>query len=255
VTAPRRKAPRRGALFPSAARLHAQLAKVEALQGRRGQRLFVFMPVHAEQQPATFAEGEGPQRGDLVIAFEPLHETAEEAALSLEQCRERHCQKTDLAPAPLPWKRDFSRADPPPRQDPDAELEALAEPRAARDLRPLTGDEFHQAAAGLLKSGHLFHRSVARSALSGGTVPLSDGDAFPCPGFAMTDKGTLIFRMRRNAEHADAWREATDKDRERYPLAFSRFLAQCSLTFSPTTEEKEAPAKPSAADGKKVTSL
>ena len=104
MTAPRRKARRRGALFPSAERLHVQLAKIEALQGQRGQRLFVFMPVHAEQQPATFAEGEGPQRGDLVIAFEPLHATADEAAMTVEQLRERYCQRTDLGTRPPAWE-------------------------------------------------------------------------------------------------------------------------------------------------------
>jgi hypothetical protein len=91
-----------------------------------------------------------------------------------------------------------------------------------------------------MQTGNLFHRAVAKSALSGGMVPPSDADAFPAPEFAMSDKGTLIFRMRRSAEQAEPWREATDKDRERYALAFSRFLAQCSPTFSPTTEEKEA---------------
>ena len=70
----------------------------------------------------------------------------------------------------------------------------------------------------------------------------------------MSDRGTLIFRMRRSAEHVDAWREATGQNREWYALAFSRFLAQCSPTFVTTPEDNKTPATLIGADGKKVRS-
>jgi len=156
VTAPRRKARRRGALFPSAERLHVQLAKIEALQGQRGQRLFVFMPVHAEQQPATFAEGEGPQRGDLVIAFEPLHATADEAAMTVEQLRERYCQRTDLGTRPPGWERVSARDDGPPRRSPGADVENVQAPA-------VDADEFQRPEFGMSDRGTLIFR-VHRSA-------------------------------------------------------------------------------------------
>ena len=40
--------------------------------------------------------------------------------------------------------------------------------------------------------------------------------------------------MRQSAERAEPWREATARDREQWPAAFGRFLAQLSPTFATT---------------------
>jgi hypothetical protein len=198
------------------------------------------MPKHAEMKPAAFPEGEGPMRGDLIIAFEPLHATAEEAAMSLQEFRERCCQKADLAPVALPWKRDLGQADPPSRSYPDPELEQLAEERKAPDIRPLTDVELRDVASGLLKTGNLFSCPAARSALAGGEVPLGD-ESVPRTEFASSSAGTLLIRIWTQAGEVAKPREATVQDRSRWPAAFQRFLAQCSPTFSTTTATDDEP--------------
>ena len=117
-------------LITSGEKLHTRLARVEELQGRRGQRTYVFMPKHAEMKPVEFAEGEAPERGDVIIAFEPLHATAEEAVLTVEEFRERFCQRADLAPVSLPGKSVFERADPPVYGAPELELTDESYPKA-----------------------------------------------------------------------------------------------------------------------------
>jgi hypothetical protein len=233
--AARRKPGRgRSSLLTSGEKLHTRLARIEELQGHRGRRTYVFMPRHDEMKPVAFPDGEGPERGDLCIVFEPLHATAAEAAMSLQEFGERYRQKADLAPVELPWKRDLGHADPPTHRDPDPELEALAESRTEPNVRPLESHELRDATDRLLRTGNLFSSGVVRGALSGGTVPL-DGDQFPCAEFATSDKGTTILRMRQSAERAERWREATDRDRGQWPAAFGRFLAQLSPTFATTT--------------------
>jgi hypothetical protein len=180
VTA-RRKARRCRALFPSAERLHVQLAKIEALQGQRGQRLFVFMPPHAEAKPAEFGPGEGPQPGDPVIYFEPLHATAEEAAIPVEQLRERYCQRTDRGTRPPAWERVSARDGGPPRRSPGADVENVQ-------------------------------------------APAVDADEYPRPEFGLSDRGTLIFRVRRRASQVDRWRAAADADKDAWPTTFRAFV-------------------------------
>jgi hypothetical protein len=70
------------------------------------------MPTSANAPLATFAEGEGPQPGDLVVCFPPLFDTAEEAALSVEEYRKGTCSGTEAPAAALPLRRDLGRADP-----------------------------------------------------------------------------------------------------------------------------------------------
>jgi hypothetical protein len=235
-----RRKPGRGrsSLLTSGEKLHTRLTRIEELQGSREQRTYVFMPRHAEMKPAAFPEGEAPQRGDLVIFFEPLHATAEEAAMSLQEFGERYRQKTDLAPVALPWKRDLGQADPPPRSDPDPELETFAEDRKAPDIRPLDPGEMREAADRLMRLGHLFSRSVTKSALGGGEVPLAD-EALPRAEFCSSSGGTLLIRIWRHAADSAKPRQATGRDREQWPAAFRRFLAQCSPTFTTTNDEDD----------------
>ncbi|RPH68284.1 MAG: hypothetical protein EHM78_19375 [Myxococcaceae bacterium] len=227
MKAARRPSRRRKALLPSLEKLHTRLALVEEAQGLRTRKAFVFMPQSRESKFAEFPESEGPQRGDLVIYFEPLFDTAAEAQLTVEAFRDQACAKSSPDPRPLPWKRTLAAPDPPQRgRDPDAELEGLAEERKAPDIRPLTEGELQDAARGLLQTGNLFRRGVVRDALAGGQVPLSDSDRYPCPEFGVSDRGTVLFRMRRSAARVDRWRAATDGDKDRWSTSFRAFCEE-----------------------------
>jgi hypothetical protein len=113
------------------------------------------MPVHSEQKPAEFAPGKGPQRGDLVISFPPLFETAEEAAMTVEQLRKGYCQRTDLATRPLPRERISARDEGPPRRSLGTDVESVQAPA-------VDTDEFPRPEFGLSDLGTLIFR-VRRS--------------------------------------------------------------------------------------------
>jgi hypothetical protein len=109
-------------------------------------------------------------------------------------------------------------------RDPDAELEALAQERYAADIRPLTEDEMRVAARGLFQTDNAFSGSVVRSDLAGGGVPLAEADQYPCPEFGLSDRGTLIFRVRRSAQQVDRWRVVTDGDKDKWSTSFRLFI-------------------------------
>jgi hypothetical protein len=180
------------------------------------------MPRSEEVKPVEFADGEGPQRGDLVIYFPPLFETQAEAAMTPEEYM-ASMRAASLTRAPLPCKRTLEPDSLQPRRLPDPELDELAEVRARPELRPLTAAEMHGAADRLLRTGHLFARGVVRDVLQNGTVPVADGDEYPKPEFGMSDKGTLLFRLLRAPNETPRWREAKPADLDTWPTTFRTF--------------------------------
>jgi hypothetical protein len=222
VRAARRKPRRRGSLFPSAERLHGQVSKLEELKVLRVRKTFIFFPEAGSTPPKAFPEAEGPERGDLCIYFPPLGDAGETLESFLD--RERpHALASAPAGRELPWRTVKGEA-PVRRRDPDAELEALAEEREAPDIRPLTEGELQGAARGLLQTGNLVRCGVVRDALAGGQVPLGDDEESE---FAGSDRGSLLIRIWNHRGEQPRPRAATESDRERWPSAFERFLAQC----------------------------
>ena len=221
-------------------KLHARLAHVEEAQGARGRRTFIFFP-EAGSAPAAFPEGEGPGRGDICIVFPTLREAGETLESFLD--RERpHAMASAPAGRELPWKTVKGDA-PARRRDPDAELEALAEELHAPDIRPLTEDEMRVAAGRLFQTGNAFSRSVVRSTLAGGQIPLAEADEYPRAEFASSSTGTLLIRIWRHPGEQPKPRPATDDDREQWSTTFHRFIEACLRRWSkgehPRSEEGE----------------
>ena len=212
-----RRTPRpRKALLPSGEKLHTRLALIEQAQGRT-RKAFVFMPVAKDSKPAQSPEGDGPQRGDVVIYFPPLFDTEAEARMSVDAFVEQACRRADLAPVPvaLPWKRTLTAPDPPQRsRDPDPELEAPSEEPRTSDVRPLTDAEMREAMSGLAATGNLLRRHVVRGALTGGELPLGDDESYPLAEFASSTTSTLLIRIWNHRGEQPKPRPATEVDRE-----------------------------------------
>ena len=223
MKATRRSRRPRKALLPSPGKLHHRLTLVEEAQGSRARRTFIFFP-EAGSASAAFPDGEGPRRGDICIAFPTLREAGETLESFLD--RERpHALASAPAGRELPWKMVKGDA-PARRRDPDAELEALAEELHAPNIRTLTEGELREAARGLFQTGNAFSRSVVRSALAGGELPLAD-EEYPRAEFASSTTGTLLIRIWRYPGEQPKPRPATDADREQWSSTFQRFIDLC----------------------------
>ena len=55
-------------------------------------------------------------------------------------------------------------------------------------------------------------------------APAVDADEYPRPEFGMSDRGTLIFRVRRSVQQVDRWRVARDADKDAWPTTFRDFV-------------------------------
>jgi len=222
VKAARRPPRRRKALLPSGEKLHTRLALVEEAEGARQRRTFIFMP-QAGAPRADFPEGEGPHRGDLCIVFRPVSEAGETLESFLARERRHSAEEAPVLRA-LRWAT-VGHEPPGRRRDPDAELEELAQERQLPDIRPLTEDEMREA-GGLLQTGNAFSRSVVRSTLAGGELPLAD-EEYPRAEFASSTTGTVLIRIWRYAGEQPKPRPATDADREQWASTFRRFIEAC----------------------------
>jgi len=68
---------------------------------------------------------------------------------------------------------------------------------------------------------------VVGNALSGGEVPLADGDEYPRAEFAGSTNGTLLIHIWRHPGEQPKPRPATDADREQWASTFHRFIEAC----------------------------
>jgi hypothetical protein len=153
-----------------------------------------------EAKPVEFADGEGPQRGDLVIYFPPFFETEAEAAMTPEEYL-AWMRTAAVAPVPLPCTQTLKSDALQCRRPPDPELDELAEVRAVPELRALTTAEMRNAAGRLLRTGHLFARIVVRGALQTGvalTRARGRGPGHPRP----------VARTRRRSRRRPRWTAA-----------------------------------------------
>jgi len=93
-------------------------------------------------------------------------------------------------------------------------------------------------AGGLLQTGNAFSRSVVRSVLASGELPVAQADEYPRAEFASSTTGTLLIRIWRYPGEQPKPRPATDADREQWTSTFHRFIEAC-LGHGATSEHPD----------------